>query len=317
LFSAASVGQTVTAIGPNDPTNPGTEAELDVQYIMGVGTKVPTWAYYTSGRAPNPANEPFLAWITNVSMSDTIPFVFSISYGEDEKSVGLDYASRVNVEFQKVGVRGSSIMIASGDSGTGGNCSDSGRFTPDFPSGSPYVTAVGGVTGGTPGATPTGEELDFISGGGFSDYWPTPSWQATAVKTYLSTASGLPSPSVYNQTGRGYPDVAAQSEMFVVVQDGIPLPGVGGTSCASPSFSGIISLLNDLRLQQGKSSLGFLNPLIYQTAPTVTNSFNDVKTGYNAGCSLVGFPAAPGWDPASGWGSPNYALLKDVVLSLP
>ena len=43
----------------------------------------------------------------------------------------------------------------------------------------------------------------------------------------------------WNASGRGYPDVAAQSEMFVVVQYGIPLPGVGGTSCASPTFSGV------------------------------------------------------------------------------
>jgi len=250
-------------------------------------------------------------------MSANIPLVFSISYGEDEKSVGTDYGNRVNVEFQKVGVRGSSIMVASGDDGSGGNCSDSGRFTPDFPADSPYVTAVGGVTGGTPGATPTGEAVDFISGGGFSDYWPQPDWQKTAISNYLSTATGLPSSSLYNQTGRGYPDVACQSEMFVVVQDGFPLPGVGGTSCASPSFSGIISLLNDVRLQAGKSSLGFLNPLIYQTAPTVTNSFNDVTSGYAAGCEITGFPAAPGWDPTTGWGSPNYALLKTVVSNLP
>jgi tripeptidyl-peptidase-1 len=250
-------------------------------------------------------------------MSTNIPLVFSVSYGEDEKSVGTDYGGRINVEFQKVGVRGSSIMFASGDEGSGGNCSSSGRFTPDFPSGSPFVTAVGGVTGGIAGATPTEEVVDFISGGGFSDYWAAPSWQQAAISQYLSTAKGLPASGLFNQSGRGYPDVAAQSEMFVVVQFGIPLPGVGGTSCASPSFSGIISLLNDLRLQQGKSSLGFLNPLIYQTASTVPNSFNDVTSGYAAGCDVVGFPAAPGWDPTTGWGSPNYALLKNVVMNLP
>ena len=44
--------------------------------------------------------------------------------------------------FKKLGIRGISIMFAAGDDGTGGNCSDSGRFTPDFPSGSPWVTAV-------------------------------------------------------------------------------------------------------------------------------------------------------------------------------
>jgi len=111
--------------------------------------------------------------------------------------------------------------------------------------------------------------------------------------------------------------VSTQSEMYVVVQFGIPLPGVSGTSCATPTFSGIVSLLNDLRLQQGKSSLGFLNPLIYQTAANVPNAFNDATSGFNAGCSIDGFPAWAGWDSVTGWGSPNYEILSQVVLNLP
>jgi len=281
-----------------------------------MGSSVATWVYYTEGRAPNPANEPFLTWLANVSMSSQIPLVFTVSYGDDEKSVGLDYGTRCNVEFQKVGVRGTSLMFASGDSGTGGNCSESGRFTPDFPTGSPWVTSVGGLTGGTPGTTPTGEVADYISGGGFSDYWTRPKYQDDAIKYYLSQAQNLPDPSLYNQTGRGYPDVSAQSEWYTIVLDGIPLPGVSGTSCAAPTFSGIISLLNDLRLQKGKSSLGFLNPLIYNTASSVANSFNDATLGFNAGCSFSGFPAWKAWDGATGWGSPNYSILSTVIEDL-
>jgi len=322
LFFNESIGQKIASqIGPNDATNPGTEAELDVQYIMSVGAGVNTWVYYTVGRAPNPENEPFLAWLTTLAGESTIPAVFSVSYGEDEKSVGLSYGSRVNTEFQKIGVRGTSIMFASGDSGAGGNCTDSGRYSPNFPSGSPWITAVGGLIGGTGGATPTGEITDSISGGGFSDYWPTPSYQMNAVKHYFATASGLPPTQNYNQSGRGYPDVAAQSEMFIIVQDGIPLPGVGGTSCASPSFTGVISLLNDARLLAGKSTLGFLNPLLYSIGGNPTkypNALNDVVVGANAGCGFdAAFPAAPQWDAATGWGSPNYTLLKPIIMALP
>jgi len=178
------------------------------------------------------------------------------------------------------------------------------------------VTAGGGLGGGTPGKTPTGEVTDSISGGGFSDYWVTPSWQTAAVTAYMAM-SGLPPKQYWNQTGRGYPDVAAQSEMFTVIQFGLPLIGVGGTSCATPTFSGVIGLLNDLRLQAGKSSLGFLNPLIYQSAPQTANLFNDVVQGENMGCGNGGFPAKKGWDAATGWGSPNYALLSKVVAALP
>jgi tripeptidyl-peptidase-1 len=53
------------------------------------------------------------------------------------------------------------------------------------------------------------------------------------------------------------------------------VPGVSGTSCASPTAAGIFSLLNDVRLQAGQSSLGFLNPLIYENAA----AFNDITTG--------------------------------------
>ena len=84
-----------------------------------------------------------------------------------------------------------------------------------------------------------------------------------------------------------------------MVQDGIPLPGVGGTSCASPTFSGIIALLNDARLAAGKSALGFLNPLLYQSVPTFPGAFNDVTEGTNEGCTVNGFTAAVGWDPVT------------------
>merc|ERR1711862_554549 len=88
----------------------------------------------------------------------------------------------------------------------------------------------------------------------------------------------------YNTSGRAYPDIAAQASNFVVIVNRLPLPGVAGTSCASPTAAGIFSLLNDLRAQNGQSSLGFLNPLIYQNA----DAFNDVTTGSGSGFGLGG-----------------------------
>lgn len=320
LFQNTSIGHTVAKIVGDNTGLPGTEAELDIQYIMSVGAGVPTWAYYTAGRAPtNPDNEPFLVWLQNVTASQDIPYVFSVSYGEDEKSVGYDYASRINIEFMKLGLRGVSIMFASGDDGAGGNCTASnGRFNPNFPAGSPWVTAVGGVFGGNVGSHPTGEIADSISGGGFSDWWPTPSYQQNAVKNYLNHTSGLPEASRFNHSGRGYPDVAAQSENFLVVQFGLPLP-VAGTSCAAPTFSGIVGLLNDVRLKAKKTPLGFLNPLLYHIASGsgYSNAFNDITQGSNDGCGPQGFPAATNWDPVTGVGSPNYTGLSQIVASLP
>lgn len=69
-----------------------------------------------------------------------------------------------------------------------------------------------------------------------------------------------------------------------------------GTSCSSPTFGGIVGLINDARLSQGKSPVGFLNPLIYEH-PEV---FTDIIAGNNPGCGTQGFQASEGWDPVTG-----------------
>lgn len=71
---------------------------------------------------------------------------------------------------------------------------------------------------------------------------------------------------------------------------GWPQP-VDGTSCSAPTFSAIVSLLNDVRFAAGKSSLGFLNPLFYQNP----SAFNDITAGNNPGCGTNGFTATQGW----------------------
>ena len=163
--------------------------------------------------------------------------------------------TRVSDEFAKMGVRGISLLFASGDSGAG--CDTTGKaFAPSFPASSPYVTAVGG----TALSRADGEDASYISGGGFSNVFARPAYQAARVTAFLANATKLPRPSYYNHTGRGYPDVAAAAENFNVVVNRIPTPGVAGTSCASPTFSGVVATLNDVRIRSGKGPLGFLNP---------------------------------------------------------
>merc|ERR1711998_661895 len=119
------------------------------------------------------------------------------------------------------------------------------------------------------------------SSGGFSNYWATPDWQKEAVAAYLKQP-GVPSSSErgYNTSGRGFPDIAAQATDFCVTPFGC---GVAGTSCATPTVGGIIGALNDARLAAGKSSLGFLNPLLYSLGGT--DSFQDITTGSGSGCT--------------------------------
>lgn len=303
------------------------EAELDTQYIMAMGGNVETEFWTFTGRAPdNPENEPFLKFMT--TLSDTadadVPLVVSVSYGEDEKSTTKNYADRLNVEFQKAGARGISLLFSSGDNGVAGingtildpdaacgtDCpAGTGCFVPQWPAGSPYVTGVGG-TKQWPGHPEIGEQ---ISSGGFSTRWERPSWQKAAVEKFLSNTEGMPDASKYRSTGRGFPDIAAQSKNFMVVLDMIPNP-VDGTSCSAPTVAGIISLLNDLRLQKGQSSLGFLPPLIYGKWAAAVN---DIVGGSNPGCDTNGFPAVAGWDAVTGMGTPNYQKMASVVLDLP
>ena len=101
---------------------------------------------------------------------------------------------------------------------------------------------------------------------------------------------------------------------YLVISNHLSTP-VDGTSCAAPTAAGIFALLNDLRLAANTSSLGFLNPFLYQSAA----SLNDITAGSNGGCGLQerGFYAVAGWDPVTGLGTPNYAALAKAVEALP
>jgi len=138
------------------------------------------------------------------------------------------------------------------------------------------------------------------------------------LKLFLSTSTTLPDASRYNASGRGFPDVAAQATGFTIVYNGASLTNVAGTSCSAPTFSGIVSLLNDIRFANKKTPLGFLNPLLYQTAVNPqAAAFQDITSGHNPGCGTNGFTAIAGWDPVTGYGTPNYANLAKVVSQLP
>eukprot|EP00037_Helgoeca_nana_P031921 m.411251 g.411251 ORF g.411251 m.411251 type:complete len:612 (-) comp28606_c0_seq1:105-1940(-) len=310
-----ATGRTIKVIGP-DKGSPGIEASLDIEYISTMGGGVPAEFWSFAGSAPtNPENEPFLTWIylvANTSDAD-VPYVFSTSYGEPEDTVSMAYMNRIEAEFQKTGARGITLFFATGDSGVtpdAGSCTG-GRFAGQWPAGSPWVTGVGGTESGLVG----GEKAWGGSAGGFSDRWARPSFQADVVSKYLSSGVRLPDASHYNSTSRAFPDVSAQATNFLVINGGFTEP-VAGTSCASPTFGGLFSLLNDLRLNAGKKTLGWANPFFYQNP----DMFNDITEGSNEagpGCGPMGFEATKGWDPVTGLGSPNYAKMKEAVMALP
>jgi tripeptidyl-peptidase-1 len=286
-------------VGKNEPDDPGVEANLDVQYISATGRGVSTWfisiSTYSNGR-----QEDFLSYITSQVNNTASPWVHSASYGDIENSIEDSYLDRMDNEFMKFGISGRTFLFATGDDGV--YCKRKGIrkvYTPNWPASSPYVTAVGGTEGA--------KRVWSSGGGGFSNYFGMPDYQKEAVSKYLEK---YPDHSKFNSSGRAYPDVSAFATDFVIINDGFPEP-VDGTSCSAPTFAGVVAILNDVRLNSGGKTLGFLNPLLYQTLKG--KGFNDITEGENGGLACEGFAADVGWDPASGWGSPNFGLLKGMI----
>ena len=191
---------------------------------------------------------------------------------------------------------------------------------PSWPASSPWVTAVGATR--FVGQKVGGEEMasdQFGSGGGFStQFMQSAEWQSAAVAAYIKGAPNLPPNGSFPPLGRATPDVSALGEGFQVYQDGVAGP-VGGTSASTPTFAGLVSLLNEARLQANKPPMGFLNPFLYKNA----NAFFDVVIGTNAiakgGTTLkYGFDSTKGWDPATGVGTPHFGkLLAAAMGSVP
>jgi tripeptidyl-peptidase-1 len=94
----------------------------------------------------------------------------------------------------------------------------------------------------------------------------------------------------------------------------------GGTSASTPTFAGIVSLLNDHRFNNGKKQLGFLNFLLYEMGVKYPQAFhyitqgNNSCTGWEMGtCCKYGYSAIAGWNPTVGFGTPNFAAMVDYI----
>ncbi|KAI9457119.1 subtilisin-like protein [Lactarius psammicola] len=274
--------------GGYDPNDPHEEANLDIQYAEAMA--YPTrHTYYSIGRGPS--DDWFISWLDYMIDQPSVPQTISISYNRlEENSLSKQYAIYVCDLFAQLGARGVSILISSGNGGVGeGNCvtnDGSIRFMPNFPATCPFVTVVGGTTKYEP------EIAASFSGGGFSDYFERPPYQQLAVSAFLEDL-GSKHKGLYNASGRGIPDIAAQAAKFrFFFKGGERMES--GTSAAVPVVAGVISLLNDWLISRGRHPLGFLNPWLYAGGFL---ALNDITIGSNPGCGTPGFSATTEWDP--------------------
>ena len=269
----------------------------------------------THDHGPNESNqnEPYLEFFTALlaQPDSALPQVLSVSYGEEEQSVPKEYALKVCNLIMQLGARGMSVLFSSGDDGPGNSCTrldNKPYFQPGFPASCPFVTAVGGTE------YQNGERGTGLSGGGFSDIHERPAYQKAVVDRYLQGLGSTYS-AYFNSSNRGFPDISAPAQNFLVINKG-GRARIGGTSASAPVVAGIVGLLNAARRAQGKPSLGFLNPWLY----SIPTAFNDITSGSSQGCGTpffrnneVRWNCTAGWDPVTGMGTPNFPAMLEAA----
>jgi tripeptidyl-peptidase-1 len=307
------------------------ESNLDVQYIMCTAQNIPTYYYFE----PKASSDGFLDFVTNIANMANPPQVWSMSYCSYETEIPTSTKNSFTTQMIKLGTMGVTVLASSGDDGAPGYKAEQDgskcAYSPMFPASHPYVTAVGGTTGPQQNRAEVACESGYLSasittGGGFSAFYPTPTFQTDQVSSYLTSAkSGSYAPvSGYNAGGRGYPDVSLIASQYQITVNG-QAQTVDGTSASSPVFAGFVSLVNSNRKTSGYSTMGWLNPFLYKYSSSFVN---DINSGSNKCCKLYdvsrqlktccaqGFYALGGWDPVTGLGSVNYDSFLSTSMSV-
>ncbi len=161
------------------------------------------------------------------------------------------------------------------------------------------------------------------SGGGFSPYDATPSWQSNQVERYFATVTGTSKEPVSGYVfagvrGRGFPDISLVGKHFATIIGGIDSKqAVTTTSNSAAAIAAMFALINSNLTTSKKSRLGFVNPLLYKRADEF---ITDITEGHNkctigGTCCAQGFYAAEGWDPMTGLGVPNFQKLLNTAYS--
>lgn len=202
--------------------------------------------------------------------------------------------------FKQAAAQGQTVLIASGDSGPLLVSKPKPRRGVDQFAQSPFVTGVGGTTPSSSspedaasyGSEVVWQDSEAASGGGKSTL-ARPAWQ-----------KGL------KVNRRAVPDVSlAASAVYPLAAGGAVTCCVSGTSAAAPAWAGLVAMLN----QQKGTRAGLLNPTLYALGKAQADGgaavFHDIVVGSNSTTQAKGFPAKPGYDLATGWGTPDVPAL--------
>jgi subtilase family serine protease len=314
-------------------TNPGivstdeeVEADLDVEW-SGAVAQLATVKFVVSASTNTTDGVDLSA---QYIVSNNVAPVLSVSFGSCESQIGSAERAFYNNLWQQAAAEGITAFIASGDSGAAG-CDSPSETTASYGQAvnglcsSPYSVCVGGTELNEAGnnnlywsASNTasgGSALSYIpevawnesasnggsglwaTGGGASAYYSKPSWQS---------GTGVPA-----DARRDVPDVSlttAGHDGYLVDVQGSYYT-VSGTSAASPSFAGLMALVN----QKAGARQGNINTVLYPLATLATSGgakiFHSITGGNNTVPGATGFTAGAHYNQATGLGSPDAFVL--------
>ena len=304
----AKLKVTTTLAGASAPYVAGTEEVEDTEMVHAIAPGATLDVVLVPADAVAGAAN-FTAAVTGVVQAAVAQgaAVVSISASAGETRFTAAEVARIHEELQRAADRHVTVVASSGDTGA---ISDQGPPRQvSLPGSDPLVLGVGGTaldasygTGAYHGEMAWNQDTD-VSAGGFSSLFRRPSYQ--------DGIAGI-------GAMRGVPDVAANADsttaMALTFTGGVLIPAQG-TSAATPLWAAVIALAD----QEAGRRLGFVNPALYAIArgPAYHSAFHDVVTGDNSVLwptgVFVGYRAGPGWDPVTGWGSPNARVLVPLL----
>jgi subtilase family serine protease len=293
------------------------EAALDIENAMAFAPGAEIVVY----EAPDSVQGP-LDLFRTIADQD-VAKVVTTSWGvcePDDSSISAE-----NEVFEQMAAQGQTLVAASGDDGSEDCYGEGGTgLAVDDPGSNPLVTSAGGTTlYGNDAETVWNTHNCLIvigcmtgsGGGGLSSVWAMPGYQRDAgdgtINGY-STSGDCDISILQASLCREVPDVSGDADpnsgytFFWNGQWGV----VGGTSAVAPLWGAIFTLIN----QGCASPLGYVNPALYGLGGR-SGDFNDVLQGNNDFLGLHGgdYPATPGFDLASGWGTPNAVALLNSL----
>jgi kumamolisin len=303
-----------------DSSDGDSESELDIEIVHAIAPAARLVVYYSDARPSD------IAAAAQAAVTAYPKAIFSVSIGGCEVEALSGGQAQIAPDEQmwdsalkRLAATGGTAFIASGDSGayTCGKDLTSSRTGAELPSVSspasdPYATSVGGTTlflgpsGQYDGEAAWGGPFEGDgSGGGLSMLWQRPSWQMGEGTTgsFSDGAREMPDVSALGDPNTGW-------DVYVVGTWSV----VAGTSAAAPLWAGLAALADQKLSQQGLGAVGFADLPIYafggDPSRWPAKAFNDVRNGEN-----LYYPAAAGWDPATGWGTPNAAGFVEDLLA--